>query len=81
MYGFIRNGEELCIYKWVNGSMIVFFILYVDDILLIENDIVALQGMKIWLSSQFFMKDLSEASCILGMRIYRDRSKRLLGLS
>ena len=52
-----------------------------DDILLMENDIPALQGIKIWLSSQFSMKDLGEASYILGMRIYRDRSKKLLGLS
>ena len=36
MYGFIRNGEEPCIYKWINSSIIIFFILYVDDILLIE---------------------------------------------
>ena len=27
------------------------------------------------------MKDMGEASFILGMKIYRDRSKRLLGLS
>ena len=27
------------------------------------------------------MKDLGEASCILGIQIYRDRSKRILGLS
>ena len=27
------------------------------------------------------MKDLGEAETILGIRIYRDRSKRLLGLS
>ena len=52
-----------------------------DDILLIGNAVPALQRIKIWLSSQFSMKDLGEASYILGMRIYRDRSKRLLGLS
>ena len=61
--------------------MIVFHVLYVDDIFLVGNDIAALQGIKVWLSSQFFMKDLGEASFILGMKIYRDRSKRLLGLS
>ena len=54
-YGLIRNGEKLCIYKWVNGSVIVFLILYVDDILLIKNDIVALQGIKVWVSSNFSM--------------------------
>jgi len=80
LYGFIRNVEEPYIYKWVNGSVIVFIVLYVDDILLIGNDIAALQGIKVWLSLQFSMKDLDEASFILGMKIYRDRSKRLLGL-
>ena len=81
MYGFVKNREEPYIYKWANGPVVVFLVLYVDDILLIENDVLALQGIKIWLSSQFSMKDLGEASYILGMRIYRDRSKRLLGLS
>ena len=81
MYGFVKNGEEPYIYKWANGPVVVFLVLYVDDIFLIGNDIPALQGIKIWLSSQFSMKDLGEASYILGMRIYRDRSKRLLDLS
>ena len=80
-YGFIRNGEKPCICKWANGSVVVFLVLYVDDILLIENDIPALQEIKVWLSSQFSMKDPGEASYILGMKIYRDRSRRLLGLS
>ena len=65
-YGFIKNGKEPCIYKWVNNSMIVFLILYVDDILLIGNDIPTLQGIKVWLSSQFSMKNLGEASSSLG---------------
>ena len=80
-YGFIKNGEEPCIYKSANGRVVVFFILYVDDILLIGNDIPTLQKIKVWLSSQFSMKNLGEASYILGMKIYMDRSKRKFGLS
>ena len=57
--------------------MVVFLILYVDDILLIENDIPALQEIKVWLSSQFSMKDLGEASYILEMKIYKDISKKI----
>ena len=50
-YGFVKNGEESCIYKWAKGPVVVFFVLYMDDILLIRNDILALQGIKVWLSS------------------------------
>ena len=55
--------------------------LYVDDILLIGNDIPALQNVKSWLGSCFSMKDLGEAVYILGIKIYRDRFKRMIGLS
>ena len=41
-YGFIKNGEEPYVYKWANGSTVVFLVLYVDDILLIGNDIPTL---------------------------------------
>ncbi|KAK4381758.1 Retrovirus-related Pol polyprotein from transposon TNT 1-94 [Sesamum angolense] len=36
---------------------------------------------KAWLSTQFTMKDLGEASYILGIKIFRDRSKRILGMT
>ncbi|GAB2268687.1 hypothetical protein Dimus_038729 [Dionaea muscipula] len=52
-----------------------------DDILLIGNDISALSSVKVWLSSQFDMKDLGEAAYILGIKLLRDRQKRMLGLS
>ena len=45
-YGFIKNREEPCIYKWANSSIVIFFVLYVDGILLIENDISVLQSIK-----------------------------------
>ena len=80
-FEFVKCEEEPCVYKKVSGSAIIFLVLYVDDILLIGNDIPTLQGTKIWLSEQFSMKDLGEAVYILGIKIYRDRSKRLLELS
>ena len=58
-----------------------FLVLYIDDILLIGNDIPSLQAVKTWLGKNFSMKDLGEATYILGIKIYRDRSKRLIGLS
>ncbi|VFQ69372.1 unnamed protein product [Cuscuta campestris] len=65
----------------VSGSAVVFLALYVDDILLIGNDIPTLTTVKTWLSKSFSMKDLGDASYALGIRIYRDRSRKLLGLS
>ncbi|KAK8685812.1 hypothetical protein V6N13_124846 [Hibiscus sabdariffa] len=53
----------------------------VYDILIIGNDIPTLQSIKTWLSSCFSMKDLGEAAYILGVKIYRDRSRRLIGMS
>ncbi|KAK8585371.1 hypothetical protein V6N13_076245 [Hibiscus sabdariffa] len=80
-FGFIRNEDEPCVYKKFSGSIVSFLILYVDDILIIGNDVHTLQSFKTWLSSCFSMKELGEASYILGVKIYRDRSRRLLGLS
>ena len=58
-----------------------FLVLYLDDILIIENNIPMLESIKEWLKKYFSIKDLGEAEYILGIKIYRDRSKRLLGLS
>ncbi|KAJ9544263.1 hypothetical protein OSB04_023970 [Centaurea solstitialis] len=52
-----------------------------DDILLIGNDAPTLQSVKDWLRKCFQMKDLGEAAYILGIKIYRNRCKRLIGLS
>ncbi|KAL0453738.1 UNVERIFIED_CONTAM: putative transposon Ty5-1 protein [Sesamum latifolium] len=40
-----------------------------------------LGDIKAWLSTQFSMKDIGETSYILGIKIYRDRSRRMLGLT
>ena len=59
-------------YKKCSGNVVVFLVLYVDDILLIENDVGTLSSVKVWLSAQFDMKDLGEANHILGIKLMRD---------
>ena len=76
-FGFIKNEEESCVYKKVSGSARVFLVLYVDDILLIGNDKNFLNEVKESLKNSFSMKDLGEAVYVLGIQIYRDRSKHL----
>jgi Reverse transcriptase (RNA-dependent DNA polymerase) len=73
--------EEPCVYIKISGSVIVFLILYVDDILLMGNDILSLRLVKSSLKKVFSMKDLGETVYILDIKIYRDRSRRLIGLS
>ncbi|KAL0331706.1 UNVERIFIED_CONTAM: Retrovirus-related Pol polyprotein from transposon TNT 1-94 [Sesamum angustifolium] len=57
-YGFIKNELDFCIYKTISGSSVVYLMLYVDDILLIGNDVKMLRDIKVWFSTQFFMKDM-----------------------
>src|SRR6266496_5387960 len=64
-YGFIQTYREACIYKKVSGSSVAFLILYVDDILLIGNDIECQDSIKGYLIKNFSMKYLDEATYIL----------------
>lgn len=67
-FGFIRNEDDHCIYKKINGKEITFLILYLDDILLMGNDIFILEYVKMWLGHYFSMKDLGEVAYILGVK-------------
>ncbi|KZV51821.1 hypothetical protein F511_11198 [Dorcoceras hygrometricum] len=80
-FGFEENLIDHCVYHKFSGSKHIFLILYVDDILLATNDIGLLHQIKNFLSRNFEMKDLSEASFVLGIQIHRDRSRGILGLS
>ena len=56
-------------------------VLYVNDILLASNDISFLQETMKFLTKNFEMKDLGEASFVLGIKILRDRFQGILRLS
>jgi len=70
-----------CIYIKIKGSSFIILVLYVDDILSASSDKNLLYETKEFLSLNFDMKDLGDASYVLGIEIHRDRSKGALGLS
>ncbi|CAJ2666407.1 unnamed protein product [Trifolium pratense] len=80
-FGFVENPMDQCIYQKVSGSKTCFLILYVDDILLASNDNGLLHEVKQFLSKNFDMKDMGEASYVIGIKIHRDRHRGVLGLS
>ncbi|GKC40029.1 retrotransposon protein, putative, ty1-copia subclass [Tanacetum coccineum] len=79
-FGFTQNRDEPCVYVKASRSNVTFLILYVDDILILGNHILMLQEVKSYLGKCFAMIDLGETAYILGIKIYRERSRRLIGL-
>ncbi|RDY13764.1 hypothetical protein CR513_01274, partial [Mucuna pruriens] len=73
---FVKNEDEPCVYKKVSNNIIVFLVLYGDDIL--ENDILNTSIYKDVVKKLFSMKDLGEVTCVLVIRIYKDGSGRIL---
>ncbi|GKE30157.1 retrovirus-related pol polyprotein from transposon TNT 1-94, partial [Tanacetum coccineum] len=49
--GFTQNPDEPCVYLKASRSNVAFLILYVNDILLMRNNVTMLQEVKSWLCS------------------------------
>ena len=79
--GFEMNMVDDCIYRKFSGSKRIYLVLYVDDIFLSTNDIGMLHETKRFLSNKIEMKDLGDASFVLGIQIHHDRSRGILDLS
>uniref|UniRef100_A0A2N9HUJ9 Reverse transcriptase Ty1/copia-type domain-containing protein n=1 Tax=Fagus sylvatica TaxID=28930 RepID=A0A2N9HUJ9_FAGSY len=80
-FGFKENTVDWCIYLKESGSEFIFLILYVDDILLASSDLGILHETKKFLSKNFEMKDMDKTTYVIGIEIFRNRSRGILGLS
>jgi hypothetical protein len=81
IFVFVENQVDNYVYIKIKGSMFIVIVLYVDDILLASSDKNLLYEAKLFLSSNFDIKDLGDASYVLDIEIHRDRTKGVLGLS
>ncbi|KAH7548543.1 hypothetical protein JRO89_XS14G0159900 [Xanthoceras sorbifolium] len=55
-YGFEQNVDEPCVYKRIIDNRVIFLVLYIDDILLIGNDIWTLSKILVQFLMQNFKK-------------------------
>ncbi|KAJ0547946.1 putative RNA-directed DNA polymerase [Helianthus annuus] len=65
--GFMKNQVDQCTYLKMSGSNFTILVLYVDDILLASNSLDMLHESKRLLSHNFDMKDLGDASYVIGV--------------
>jgi hypothetical protein len=79
--GFVRRKDDYYIYSKEEGVCFIYVALYVDDMLLLGNNMNTIKEVKKQLSSKFDMKDIGATNFILGMEIKRDRVARKLWLN
>lgn len=80
--GYKRSEIDHFLYtKQAKDGSLLILILYVDDMLIADRHMAKILALKSKMAKVFDMKDMGEASHILGMHIHRDRSKKLLYLS
>jgi hypothetical protein len=80
-FKFKENVEDNCVHAKFKNGKYIFLILYVDDILLASSVVSLLRETKKLLSSNFDIKNLGEASYVLGIEIHQDMKNGVLGLS
>lgn len=78
--GFLKCATDPTVYFKCHQSFIILLGLYIDDLVLISNDLEYLSIHKALLSQRFSMTDNKEIAYILGIQIIRDRSKKTLQL-
>lgn len=72
--GYKRCKKDACIYVHRNGESMVIVAVYVDDLLIFFNRTAWKDQLKSTLTKHFKMKELGQASNILGINIEIDRA-------
>ena len=77
--GFRHNNGDKCLYSKTCKNYVIIVCLYVDDMLILSDDMKGIEETKRFLSSTFKMKDLGEVDTILGIKVTRHSGGFALG--
>ena len=77
-FKFKRSQAGHYVYRKQVRDHFIYVALYVNDMLLVGNNMDLIKEVKQQLSSKFNMKDIGPSHFILGMEIKRDRARKKL---
>jgi len=69
--GFTASMVDPSLFLFFHGQIIIFMLVYVDDIMVIGNTISVVQSLILKLQQQFPLKDLSDLGFFLGIQVAR----------
>lgn len=79
--GFKRCKSDQCLYvQRIDGDLCIL-LLYVDDLVLVSNNMQMINRIKSSLAAEFEMTDVGEVNYFLGIYIERDTEKKVIELS
>ena len=73
--GFVRFKTDHGMYVFGEGDAIMFFALYVDDLVMVWKQREVVEMVKRSLQKRFEMQDLGTSNFLLGMELRRHRGK------
>lgn len=67
--GFVPSSYDFALFLQTNNAKIIIILLYIDDMIIIGNDIFRIQSFQTFLSQNFEIKDLGRLNYFLGLEI------------
>ncbi|KAJ6951081.1 hypothetical protein NC653_040442 [Populus alba x Populus x berolinensis] len=77
--GFLQSKVNYSLFIKKDGTSLIILLIYVDDILIIRNNIESIKALKQFLHTRFHIKDLGDLKFFLGIEI--TRSKKVIYIS
>ncbi|CAL1401297.1 unnamed protein product [Linum trigynum] len=68
-FGFTKTKYDASLFVYSSGSTLIYFLVYVDDLLLTGNVPAVLDSLQTALSQQFSLKALGDVNYFLGIEI------------
>ena len=67
--GFTQSASNHSLFTKRNGESFLALLMYVDDIVIVDNDYRTIEKLKTFLDSQFKLKDLGQFKYFLGLEV------------